>query len=51
MRVVQITWFGAPEVLDVVDLPDPVPGQGQQLYEVNSQESTSPTPTRLEPLA
>jgi NADPH:quinone reductase len=36
MRVVQITWFGAPEVLDVVDLPDPVPGQGQQLYEVNS---------------
>jgi NADPH:quinone reductase-like Zn-dependent oxidoreductase len=26
----------ASEVLDVVDLPDPVPGDGQQLYEVSS---------------
>ncbi|GAB3346947.1 zinc-binding dehydrogenase [Modestobacter lapidis] len=32
----QITRFGGPEVLDVVDLPDPVPGEGQQLYEVTA---------------
>jgi NADPH2:quinone reductase len=25
MRAVQITRFGGPEVLDVVDLPDPTP--------------------------
>jgi NADPH:quinone reductase-like Zn-dependent oxidoreductase len=36
MRAVQITRFGGPEVLDVADLPDPVPGPGQQLYEVSS---------------
>ena len=36
VRAVQITRFGGPEVLDVVDLPDPVPGPGQQLYEVSS---------------
>jgi NADPH2:quinone reductase len=36
MRAVQITRFGGPEVLDVVDLPDPVPGLGQQLYEVSA---------------
>jgi NADPH2:quinone reductase len=36
MRAVQITRFGGPEVLDVVDLPDPVPGPGQQLYEVHT---------------
>jgi NADPH2:quinone reductase len=36
MRAVQITRFGGPEVLDVVDLPAPVPGPGQQLYEVSS---------------
>src|SRR3982751_2085001 len=36
MRAVQITRFGGPEVLDVVDLPDPVPERGQQLYEVSS---------------
>jgi hypothetical protein len=36
MRAVQITRFGGPEVLDVVDLPDPVPGPAQQLYEVSS---------------
>ena len=32
----QITRFGGPEVLDVVDLPDPVPGDGEQLYEVST---------------
>src|SRR3954470_20599859 len=36
MRAVQITRFGGPEVLDVVDLPEPIPGEGQQLYEVSS---------------
>ena len=36
MRGVQITRFGGSEVLDVVDLPDPVPGDGQQLYEVSA---------------
>jgi hypothetical protein len=36
MRAVQITRFGGPEVLDVVDLPDPTPGDGEQLYEVTA---------------
>ncbi len=36
MRAVQITRFGGPEVLDVVDLPDPVPSDGQQLYDVSA---------------
>jgi NADPH:quinone reductase-like Zn-dependent oxidoreductase len=36
MRAVPITRFGGPEVLDVVDLPDPVPGDGEQLYEVSA---------------
>jgi NADPH2:quinone reductase len=36
MRAVQITRFGGPEVLDVVDLPDPTPGPGQQLYDVST---------------
>jgi hypothetical protein len=36
MRAVQITRFGGPEVLDVVELPDPEPGPGQQLYDVST---------------
>jgi hypothetical protein len=36
MRAVGITRFGGPEVLDVVELPDPVAGPGQQLYEVHA---------------
>jgi NADPH:quinone reductase len=36
MRAVQITEFGGPEVLNVVDLPDPTPGDGESLYEVSS---------------
>src|SRR5919112_679684 len=36
MRAVQITRFGGPEVMDIVDLPDPVPSEGQELYEVSS---------------
>jgi len=34
MRAVRITRFGGPEVLD--DLPDPVPGDREQLYEVST---------------
>ncbi|SDX82196.1 hypothetical protein SAMN05661080_01321 [Modestobacter sp. DSM 44400] len=36
MRAGRITRFGGPEVLDVVDLPDPVPGDGEQVYEISS---------------
>jgi NADPH2:quinone reductase len=36
MRAVQITRFGGPEVLDVVDLPDPTPGEDQQLFDVST---------------
>src|SRR4051812_7112335 len=36
MRAVQITRSGGPEVLDLVDLPDPVPGEGQQVYDVST---------------
>jgi hypothetical protein len=36
MRAVQITRFGGPEVLDVVDLPDPTPGDGEQLFDISS---------------
>jgi NADPH:quinone reductase-like Zn-dependent oxidoreductase len=36
MRAEQITRFGGPGVLDVVELPDPVPGEGEQLYEVSA---------------
>ncbi|MCZ2839634.1 Zn-dependent oxidoreductase [Modestobacter sp. VKM Ac-2985] len=36
MRSVQITRFGGPEVMDVVDLPDPVPGDGETLFDISS---------------
>jgi NADPH:quinone reductase-like Zn-dependent oxidoreductase len=36
MRAVQIIRFGGRDVLDVVDLTDPVPGDGEQLYEVTA---------------
>lgn len=32
----QITRFGGPEVLDIVDLPDPVPTEGQTLFDISS---------------
>jgi NADPH2:quinone reductase len=35
MRAVQITRFGGPEVLDIVDVPEPTPGEGQKLYDVS----------------
>ena len=34
MRAVRITRFGGPEVLDVVHLSEPEPGEGQQLFDV-----------------
>ena len=58
MRAVQITRFGGPEVMDVVDLPDPTPSEGQQLYEVSSSgvnfadthhKGTAQQTTRWEP--
>ncbi|SDF01065.1 hypothetical protein SAMN05660662_0683 [Blastococcus aurantiacus] len=36
MRAVQITKLGGPEVLDVVDVPEPEAGPGQQLYDVST---------------
>ena len=36
MRAVQITRFGGPEVLDVVDVPEPEPADEQKLYEVSA---------------
>jgi hypothetical protein len=36
MRAVQITRFGGPVVMDIVDLPEPTPGDGQRTYEVSS---------------
>ena len=36
MRAVQITRFGGPEVLNVVDVPEPTPGPGQTLYDVST---------------
>ncbi|GAA4536226.1 quinone oxidoreductase family protein [Amycolatopsis samaneae] len=35
MRAVQVTEFGGPEVLTPVELPDPEPGPGQTLIEVD----------------
>ena len=36
MRAVQITEFGGPEVLRLVDLPDPTPGGGLELLQATS---------------
>src|SRR5919112_1887905 len=36
MRAVQITRFGGPEVMELVDLPDPTPRPGQRIYEVSA---------------
>src|SRR4051812_16089112 len=45
MRAVRITRFGGPEVLDVVDLPDPSRGLASSATRCRPQESTLPTPT------
>jgi NADPH:quinone reductase-like Zn-dependent oxidoreductase len=36
MRAVPFTRFGGPGVMGIVDLPHPVPGDGEQLYEVTA---------------
>ena len=36
MRAVQITRFGGPEVLDIVDIAEPEAGPGQTLYDVST---------------
>jgi NADPH:quinone reductase-like Zn-dependent oxidoreductase len=36
MRAVPITRFGGPEVLEIVDVPEPTPAAGQQLYDVTT---------------
>ena len=36
MRAVQITRFGGPEVLEIVDVPEPEAGRGQTLYDVST---------------
>ena len=36
MRAVQITRFGGPGVLEIVDLPEPEAGPGQKLYDVST---------------
>ncbi len=36
MRAIQITRFGGPEVLEIVDVAEPTPGPGQQLYDVST---------------
>jgi NADPH2:quinone reductase len=36
MRAVKITRFGGPEVLEIVDVPEPEPGPGQKLYDVST---------------
>ncbi|TYP90471.1 Zn-dependent oxidoreductase [Blastococcus xanthinilyticus] len=35
MRAVQITRVGGPEVLGVVDVPEPEAGPGQEVYDVS----------------
>jgi hypothetical protein len=42
LRAVQITRFGGPEVLEIVDIPEPEAGSGQRLYARSS--TTSPPP-------
>ncbi len=36
MRAVQITRFGGPEVLEIVDIPEAEAGPGQKLYDVST---------------
>jgi NADPH:quinone reductase-like Zn-dependent oxidoreductase len=36
MGAVQITRFGGPEVLEVVDVPEPEVGAGQTLHDVSA---------------
>ncbi len=44
MRAVGVTEFGGPEALEIVELPDPVPGPGQVLVDV-AAAAVNPTDT------
>ncbi|MCX4728853.1 NADP-dependent oxidoreductase [Streptomyces sp. NBC_01306] len=46
MRVIGLTEFGGPEVLRVIELPDPVPGSGEVRIRVRAA-SVNPTDTLL----
>ncbi|WP_405755209.1 MULTISPECIES: NADP-dependent oxidoreductase [unclassified Streptomyces] len=46
MRVIGLTEFGGPEVLRVIELPDPVPGSGEVRIRVRTA-SVNPTDTLL----
>jgi hypothetical protein len=60
MRAVQITRFGGPEVLELVDVPEPEAGPGQQLCDVSTagvnyadthpRRNPLPEPVRQQPL-
>jgi NADPH:quinone reductase-like Zn-dependent oxidoreductase len=47
MKAIQITAFGGPESMHLVDLAEPVPGPGQEVIEVTS---TMPTLIKLKTL-
>ena len=36
MKAIQITAFGGPDSMHIVDLPDPIPGEGQEVIDVTS---------------
>src|SRR3954465_10755738 len=46
MRAIGLTEFGGPEVLRVIDLPDPVPGPGEVRIRVHAA-AVNPTDTML----
>ena len=35
MKAIQITQFGGPDVMNLVDLPDPIPSDGEELIDVS----------------
>jgi NADPH:quinone reductase-like Zn-dependent oxidoreductase len=43
MCAVQITRFGGPEVLEIVDVPEPEAGPNQQVYDVSTAGWSTPT--------
>ncbi|MEK6648644.1 MAG: NADPH:quinone oxidoreductase family protein [Actinomycetota bacterium] len=36
MKAIKVSEFGGPEVMQLVDLPDPIPGEGEELINVTS---------------
>ena len=35
MKAIQITKFGGPDVMELVDLPDPIASDGEELIDVS----------------